>query len=50
MSALKIPWRITLDAPRSGAENMAIDLELFKLCDSPKVRIYSWKNKCISLI
>ena len=27
---------------------MAIDLELFKLCDSPKVRIYSWKNKCIS--
>lgn len=27
---------------------MAIDLEMFKHCNSPKVRIYSWKNKCIS--
>lgn len=27
---------------------MAIDLEMFKSCNSPKVRLYSWKNKCIS--
>ena len=27
---------------------MTIDLEMFKHCDSPKVRIYSWENKCIS--
>ena len=48
MSEIRIPWQATLDGPRSGAENMAIDLEMFKTCNAPKVRIYSWKNKCIS--
>ena len=48
MSALKIPWLVILDKPRTGSENMAVDIEMFEHCDSPNVRIYSWKNKCIS--
>ena len=48
MPEVDIPWKVLLDEPRTGIENMAIDLEMFKNCDAPLLRLYSWANKCIS--
>lgn len=43
------PWRLILDPPRPGAENMARDLDLLLTAESPVLRLYAWARPCVSL-
>ena len=42
-------WQYIIDAPLSGAENMARDLKLMEECISPILRLYSWAQPTLSL-
>lgn len=46
-------WRLLVDEPRKGAENMAVDATLLRQVASgqsrPTLRLYAWEPLCLSL-
>lgn len=43
------PWRLLLDPPLAGRENMDRDLWLLETADLPVLRLYAWSTPCVSL-
>ena len=42
-------WQFIISKPATGRKNMTLDLDNFREALQPTIRIYSWKNKCISV-